>query len=210
MARVGNDEKRLHTFISSIGRTLSKGDDGSFDKVIQTLARSVLPGAAKRGDKATFQFIGKLTAKIYKPLDIKPEPFPGILLSSGGTFGIQKPGNRWDSPSRHWGVIEEHGGDFHTDAKPATATVQLGNFGRISGVVIVTRNGQFARLVNAKLQTSIDGKEWTDVHTFKKHSRIHRIDLAERNLTAGYVRVIHEGQPSLHFNRFLIYGKKTN
>lgn len=210
LARVGKDEKRLHAFIGSIGRTLSKGDSGSFEKVIQTLARAVLPDAAKRGDKATFQFIGKLTAKVYEPTAVKPDPFPGILLSSGGTFGIQKPGNRWDNPARHWGVIEEHGGDFHTDATPATATVQLGNFGRLSGVAIVTRNGWFGRLVGAKLQTSIDGKEWTTVHTFKKHAQVHRIDLTARNITAGYVRVIHEGQPSLHFHRFLVYGKKSN
>lgn len=207
---VGSDEKRLHAFISSIGRSLSKGKNGSFNSVINTLARSVLPDAAKRGDKATFQYIGKLTAKIHKASEIKPEKFPGILLSSGGTFGIQKPGNRWDNPSRHWGVIEEHGGDFHTATKPATATVQLGNYGHLSGVVIVTRNGQFARLVNAKLQSSIDGKEWVDLHTFKKHGRIHRIDLTEKKINAGYVRVIHKGQPSLHFHKFLVYGKKKN
>jgi hypothetical protein len=32
-----------------------------------------------------------------------------------------------DNPSRHWGVIEDHGVDFHNDATLATATVQLGN-----------------------------------------------------------------------------------
>lgn len=210
LGRVGKDEKRLHAFIGAIGRSLSKGKDGSFNKVIETLARSVLPDAAKRGDKATFQYIGKLTAKIYPASTIKPEPFPGILLSSGGTFAIQKPGNRWDAPARHWGVIEEHGGDFHTSNKPATATIQLGNYGRISGVVIVTRNGNFHRLVNAKLQSSIDGKEWTDLHTFKRHGRIHRVDLTKQNINAGYVRVIHNGQPSLHFHKFLVYGKKKN
>ncbi len=213
LKRVGTDEKRLQSFIATIGRSLTKSTQEkgeSFNGVINSLARSVLPDAAKRGDKATFQYIGKLTGKTYATSDIKPEKFPGILLSSGGTFGIQKPGNRWDNPSRHWGVIEEHGGDFHTATKPATATVQLGNYGHISGVVIVTRNGHFARLVNAKLQSSIDGKEWTDIHTFKKQGRIHRIDLTKQKINAGHVRVIHEGQPSLHFHKFLVYGKKKN
>lgn len=210
LARVGKDEDRLHAFIGGIGRVLSKGKDGSFDKVIDSLAAKILPDAARRGDKATFQYIGKLTARNYPASTVKPEKFPGILLSSGGTFGIQKPGNRWDNPARHWGVIEEHGGDFHTSHKPATATVQLGNYGRLSGVVIVTRNGHFGRLVNARLQASMDGKEWTDLHTFSKRARVHRIDLRDKKITAGYVRVIHEGQPSLHFHKFLVYGAKSN
>ncbi|MGB0774374.1 MAG: hypothetical protein ACPG32_00060 [Akkermansiaceae bacterium] len=210
LERIGKDEKRLQTFLASVGKVLSKGKSGSYNKVIESLAKKILPDAARRGDKATFQYIGKLTAKIYPASKVKTEKFPGILLSSGGTFAIPKPGNRWDAPARHWGVIEEHGGDFHTSTKPATATVQLGNYGQLSGAVIVTRNGQFARMVNAKLQSSIDGKEWTDLHTFKKHTRIHRVDLTKRKINAGYVRVIHEGQPSLHFHMFHVYGKKQN
>jgi hypothetical protein len=133
-----------------------------------------------------------------------------MLLSSGGTFGIQKPGNRWDTPARHWGVIEEHGGDFHTDAKPATATIQLGNFGRLSGVVIVTRGGNVGRLNGAILQASTDGETWTDLHTFGNVSQVQRIDLQDRQIDAGFVRVIHHGHPSLHFHKFLVYGHKQN
>lgn len=213
LARTKDDEKRFHAFIGNISKSLAKdtsSDGDQYKNVITTLARSVLPKAAAAGDKATFQAIGKLTAGVSKKSDVTPEKFPGILLSSGGTFGIQKPGNRWDNPSTHWGVIEEHGGDFHTDATPATATIQLGNYGDLTGVVLVTRNGQFSRLVNAVLQTSIDSKEWTDVHTFKKHGRIHRIDLRGKKISAGYVRIIHEGQPSLHFHKFLVYGDKKN
>lgn len=213
LERTKDDEKRFHSFIGAISKSLAKNNDSNddqYNKVITTLARSILPKAAASGDKATFQAIGKLTAGVFEKSEITPEKFPGILLSSGGTFGIQKPGNRWDNPSRHWGVIEEHGGDFHTSNTPATATIQLGNYGDLTGVVIVTRNGQFARLVNAVLQTSIDGKEWTDVHTFKKHGRIHRIDLRGKKISAGYVRVIHEGQPSLHFHKFHVFGDKKN
>lgn len=210
LGRVGKDEKRLQTFLAAVGKSLSKGKGDSFAKVIDTLAAKILPDAAKRGDKATFQYIGKLTAKNYEANKISPKKFPGILLSSGGTFGIQKPGNRWDAPSRHWGVIEEHGGDFHTDSKPATATVQLGNYGRISGVVIVTRGGNIGRLNGAILQTSINGTDWTDAYTFDKASHVNRIDLADKEIDAGYVRVIQNNHPSLHFHKFLVYGKKQN
>ena len=210
LARVGKDESRLQKFLAAVGKSLSKNKGDNFAKVIDTLAAKILPDAAKRGDKATFQYIGKLTAKNYEAYKISPDKFPGILLSSGGTFGIQKPGNRWDNPSRHWGVIEEHGGDFHTSATPATATIQLGNYGRISGVVIVTRGGNVGRLNGAILQTSINGTDWTDVHIFKGVKQVNRIDLADKDLDAGYVRVLHKGQPSLHFHKFLVYGKKQN
>lgn len=214
LERTKSDQKRFQSFIGSISRSLAKNttsnDGDQYKKIIEILARSILPKAASSGDKETFQAIGKLTAGVSEKQSVTPKKFPGILLSSGGTFAIQKPGNRWDDPSRHWGVIEEHGGDFHTSNTPATATVQLGNYGDLTGINIVTRNGQFARLVGAKLQTSIDGKEWTDIHTFKKHGQVHRIDLRGKNISAGYVRVIDEEQPSLHFQKFHIYGDKKN
>jgi hypothetical protein len=212
MRRAGDQGDRLKQFIATIGRSLSSGGGGSSDTsaVIDTLAATVLPKAAAQGDRETFQFIGRLTAKNYEPHPLSPESFPGMLLSSGGTFGIQKPGNRWDTPARHWGVIEEHGGDFHTDAKPATATIQLGNFGRLSGVVIVTRGGNVGRLNGAILQASTDGETWTDLHTFGNVSQVQRIDLQDRQIDAGFVRVIHHGHPSLHFHKFLVYGHKQN
>lgn len=214
LERTKNDPQRFQSFIGSISKSLannsSSNDGDSYKNVILTLARSVLPKAAASGDKATFQAIGKLTADVFDKQSVSPEKFPGILLSSGGTFAIQEPGNRWDDPSRHWGVIEEHGGDFHTNITPATATIQLGNYGDLTGIVLVTRGGQFQRLVGAKRQTSIDGTEWTDVHTFTKRGQVHRIDLRGKKISAGYVRVIDEGQPSLHFHKFHVYGNKKN
>jgi hypothetical protein len=210
MERVGEDEKRLGQFMTAIAQTLSKQKGADLSNVTDTLARTVLPQAAKRRDKATFQYIGKLTSKNYEPHPISPETFPGILLSSGGTFGIQKPGNRWDNPSRHWGVIEEHGGDFHTDTTPATATVQLGNYGRVTGVVIVTRGGSVGRLNGAQIETSIDGENWKSVHTFSKVSQVQRIDLSDQKIDVGFVRVIHPSQPSLHFHKLHVYGHKKN
>lgn len=208
--REGEDEKRFQRFVAIIGKSLERTRDGEATDVIDTLAAKLLPSAAERGDKATFQFIGKLTAKNHEPLAINPEKFPGTLLSSGGTFSIQKPGNRWDNPSQHWGVIEEHGGDFHTDTTPAIATVQLGDFGKLTGVVIVTRGGNIGRLNGAVLQTSMDGTAWTDVHIFTNVSQIQRIDLAEKDITAAYVRVMQPAHGSLHFHKFLVYGQKQN
>jgi len=211
LQQIGDDEPRLQRYIAGLSRALSTGGDtNAYRKVVETMAAKVLPDAARRGDRATFQFVGKLSAKYYQPCDITPEPFPGILLSSGGAFSITKPGNRWDSPSQHWGVIEPHGGTFHTDHTPATATVQLGNFGRLTGVVIVTRNSHFYRMGDAKLQISTDGERWTDVHTFTKHQRVYRIDLSDRNLDAGYVRVLQPNHGSIHFNKFHVYGHKQN
>ncbi len=211
MRRTGDDGERLKRFIATIGRSISRqSDKGDTSGVIDTLAAAILPKAAAQGDRDTFQFIGRLTAENYDPHPIEPEGFPGMLLSSGGTFGIQAPGNRWDNPARHWGVIEEHGGDFHTNTKPATATVRLGNFGRLSGVVIVTRGGHVGRLNGAVLQASADGETWSDLHTFQNVSRVQRIDLREQEVDAGFVRVIQNGHPSLHFHKFLVYGRKQN
>jgi hypothetical protein len=210
MERVGSDQARRQQFVATIGKSLSQSGDDNFSGVIDTLAATLLPSAAAQGDKATFQFIGKLTAKNYEPSSITPAQFSGTLLSSGGTFAIAKPGNRWDKPARHWGVIEEQGGFFHTDSTPATATVQLGNFGKLSGVVIVTSDSHIGRLNGAVLQTSPDGATWTDVHTFAAVSREQRIDLRDRDITAGYVRVLHPHQAFLHFEKFLVYGLQQN
>ena len=210
LGRVEKDDKRRQSFIASMGKSLSSSKGDNFGKVVDQLAARILPDAAKKGDKASFQYIGKLTKKNYAECNVKPEPFPGILLSSGGIFQIQQPGNRYDSPARHWGVIEEHGGSFHTAAKPATATVRLGNHGRISGVVIVLRAGRTDRIVGSKLQVSANGKDWKDVHTFKIRNRVHRVDLSKQKINAGFVRVYQPNHPSLHFNKLLIYGKKQN
>jgi len=210
LKRTAKDENRRVTFIKNIGQGLSKNSSDGSNDVIETLAKKILPDAAAQGDKATFQFIGKLTAKTYKPNEISPEPFPGILLSSGGTLAIDKPNNRYDNAAKHWGVIETHGGDFHTGSDKPHVTVQLGNYGLLSGVVIVTRDGHIGRLNGAILETSIDGQDWKTIHTFNKAKRINRILLADQKISAGYIRVTHPGGQPLHFNKFLTYGKKQN
>jgi|GEM_PF-1061318 len=209
-AACGKDAERKQAFVRAITAGLSSaaGEDAADTTVM--LARRLLPDAAASGDKETFQFLGRLAAKSYPPCPVPIDPFPGELLSAGGTFSIAAAGNRWDDPSRHWGVIEEHGGDFHTDATPAHATIRLGNFGQLSGVVIVQREGNVGRLAGATLQVSMDGTEWKTVHTFDKPGRVERIDLRSRNLEAGFVRVLQEKGPHLHFNRFLVYGDKRN
>lgn len=210
LSRIGKNDDRRTKFIASIGKGLSKGKGSDFNEVIVTLAQKILPDAAKNGDKATFQFIGELTKRVFKPCEISPEKFPGILLSSGGTFRIDEPGNRYDNPAQHWGVIEEHGGYFHTGNKDPHATIQLGNYGLLSGVIIVTREGHIGRLNGAILETSLDGNEWTTVHTFSNVKRINRIPLADKKIEAGYVRVSHPKKEHLHFEKFLVYGKKIN
>lgn len=208
---IGKDEKRRQHYIANISRKLQKnGDENAHRNMVESMAAKILPYAAEQGDRATFQFIGKMASEFYPPIEIQTEPFPGILLSSGGTLSLTKPGNRWDNPVQHWGVIEPHGGYFHTDHTPATATVQLGNFGRLSGVVIVLRPTHLERMEGARLEVSTDGREWNTVHTFKAHQRIHRIDLRDQNINAGYVRVIQPNHGSIHFQKFHVYGIKQN
>ena len=209
-AAIGEDATRREQFL--VGVLQAVGDDGEAASAdtLAVLARRLLPEAAATGDKATFQFLGRLVGKQFPPCDVAVDPFPGILLSSGGTLAIAAPGNRYDAPEQHWGVIEPHGGYFHTDAQPATVTVQLGNFGQLTGVVIVQRPSHLGRLNGAKLQASANGEDWTDVYTFQNAGRIERINLEGRGINAGYVRVLQEGGPSLHFNRFLVFGIKQN
>lgn len=82
---VGSDERRRQLYIANISRKLSKDkDSNTYQQVIENMAAKVLPYAASQSDRATFQFVGKMASEFYPPSDIFPEPFPGILLSSGG------------------------------------------------------------------------------------------------------------------------------
>jgi hypothetical protein len=207
---IGNDADRRQRFLAEIFETVGPDGETTSADTISALARRLLPEAAATGDKATFQFIGRLAGKQFPPCDLSPDPFPGTLLSSGGTLAVAAAGNRYDSPEMHWGVIEPQGGYFHTDVQPATVSVQLGNFGRLSGVVIVQRPSHIGRLDGARLQVSADGERWTDVHTFQDSKRVERIDLQGREIDAGFVRVVQDHGRCLHFNRFLVYGTKQN
>ena len=209
-ASVGDDAARRQQFLEGIMEAVGSNETTASADTIAALARRLLPEAASSGDKTTFQFIGRLASASYPACDVSPDIFPGMLLSSGGTLAIASPGNRYDAVEQHWGVIEPYGGFFHTDAQPAFATVRLGNFGRLSGVVIVQRPSHIGRLNGAKLQVSVDGETWSDIYTFANAQRIERVDLRGRNVDAGYVRVLQENGPSLHFNRFLVFGEKQN
>lgn len=206
------DQKRRSEFIVGLGKSLdgNKGDGEGYSETVIQLANSLLPPAAASGDKSTFQFIGKLASQYYPAIEDKTEPFPGVLLSSGGILTISRPGNRWDRPYQHWGVLEPRGGFFHTDAAPADATVQLGNLGRLSGVVITQPWGNHGRLNGAVLQASSDGQEWIDLHTFTEAKTVERIDLSDRTVDASHVRVHQPNGPHLHFNKFHVYGTKRN
>ncbi|MFM7035907.1 MAG: discoidin domain-containing protein [Planctomycetia bacterium] len=205
----GNDGARKQSFIRAITAGLVEDSSDDSTETTVVLARRLLPEAAASGDKETFQFLGRLASRGYAACAVAVEPFPGQLLSAGGTFSIAAAGNRFDDPSQHWGVIEEHGGYFHTDAKPAHATIRLGNFGRLSGVVIL-HGHHIGRLSGAVLQTSLDGENWKTVHTFTNPNPLERIDLQDRGIEAGFVRVLQENGPHLHFSRFLVYGEKRN
>ena len=192
----------------------SAGGGEGRNAVLKQLARTMLPPAAAEGDLDTFQRIGQKTKSLFKPRtllsEMKIEPFEGELLSSGGALSIFKPGNRWDSPEKHWGVLEEHGGWFHTDnGETPWFEVELPKFGDLTGIILDSRNGQPGRAKGVRILVSEDGESWTQVgQTPTGHSQ-QRIDLSEKKPRARFVRFERDGE-CLHYYRVLIYGEPAS
>jgi hypothetical protein len=174
----------------------------------------MLPAAADEHDLDTFQRIGQTASSLYEPrtplADMNVEPFDGELLSSGGALRIYKPGNRWDSPEKHWGVLEEHGGWFHTDnGERPWFEVELPRFGDLTGIVLDSRSGQPGRAKGVRILVSEDGEQWTQVSTTTTGRPLQRIDLGETRPRARFVRFERDGQ-CLHYHRILIYGEPVS
>ncbi len=178
--------------------------------VLAQLAKNMLPAAAEERDLDTFQRIGKTASALYEPrqtlAEMNIEPFDGELLSSGGALRIFNPGNRWDSPEKHWGVLEEYGGWFHTDNGDLPwFEVELPKFGNLTGVILDSRVGQPGRAKGVRILVSEDGQAWTEVGKTNSGKPQQRIDLQETNPLARFVRFERDGQ-CLHYHRILIYG----
>jgi hypothetical protein len=174
----------------------------------------MLPAAADEHDLDTFQRIGKASSSLYAPrktlADMKVEPFAGELLSSGGAIRIFKPGNRWDSPEKHWGVLEEHGGWFHTqNGETPWFEIELPRFGNLSGIILDSRRGQPGRANGVRILVSDDGEQWTQVGKTTSGSPMQRIDLGQTRPRARFVRFERDGQ-CMHYHRVLIYGERAS
>ncbi len=211
--KVKEDESLSGSFEQVLLDESSSGGEGR-NAVLKQLAGSMLPAAAAGGDLETFQRIGQKTKALFEPRvslsELNIEPFEGELLSSGGAISIFKPGNRWDSPEKHWGVIEEYGGWFHTDnGETPWFEVELPKFGDLTGVILDSRNGQPGRAKGVRILVSEDGESWTQVgQTPTGHSQ-QRIDLSETKPRARFVRFERDGS-CLHYYRILIYGEPAS
>lgn len=212
-AKAGEDEAKNARLERALLRR-TKGKSEGRDAILRSLARAALPAAAEAHDLETFQRVGRAASRL---TPARPslrasniEPFPGALLSRGGALRIFKPGNRWDGPERHWGVLEERGGDFHTENGTLPwFEVELPNFGELSGIILEGRHGQQQRYEGARILVSSDGSEWQQVATLEGRKNWYRIDLGESNPRARFVRVERDGQ-CMHFHRVLIYGRKAS
>ncbi|MCH2135144.1 MAG: discoidin domain-containing protein [Phycisphaerales bacterium] len=184
------------------------------EAVLRQLARTMLPAAAQNRDLETFQRIGRRASSLFEPRptleELKVEAFPGELLSSGGALRIFKPGNRWDSPEQHWGVLEHHGGFFHTDnGKTPWFEVELPGYGDLSGIVLEARGGHPARVKGVRVLVSEDGSNWKQVGVTTS-GRVHqRIDLTDSTPRARFIRFERDGQ-CLHYHRILVFGRRAS
>lgn len=190
------------------------GDDSGRKAVLKQMARTMLPAAADEHDLDTFQRIGRAATALYEPrkslAELNIQPFAGALLSSGGALRIFKPGNRWDSPEKHWGVLEEHGGWFHTDnGEKPWFEIELPGYGHLSGVVLESRSGHPGRATGVRVLVSEDGESWTQVGVTPNGSTVQRIDLSGSHPRAKFVRFERDGQ-CLHYHRILIYGERAS
>jgi hypothetical protein len=184
------------------------------DQVLRQLAKTMLPAAAEANDLATFQRIGKAASRLYEPrpslAESGIEPFPGDLLSSGGALRIWEPGNRWDAPEAHWGVLEERGGDFHTQVgEQPWFEIELPQFGELEGIILEGRRGQAHRGADARILVSADGVNWEQVATLEGARIWYRVDLSETRPRARFIRVERDGK-CMHFPRVLVYGRRAS
>ncbi len=209
--RCGDDEQAWVDFQNWLVKRLAREED-NVDSIIRNLGRTAMPAAAKRGDRASYQAIGKLCSRLYKP---KPtdgvKPFAGELLTEGGYLNISGIGERYDSPEQHWGILNMHGGALHTNSTETPwIEVRLGNFGRLNGLVIQNRAGGYQwRAGGARVLVSTDGDKWKQIAVLEGAKTFYRIDLTDSKPLAGWLRIERDGH-CMHFARILAYGKRVN
>lgn len=200
-------------FMEAMVKGIQRGKGMSADDRDKLLAPALL-AAEKSRDMNTFQAIGNMLSDKYKKPAAKlpaHEPFPGKLASQGGLVWTSSTSN-WDNPCAHWGLLEPCGGTFHTGKDTdAYLAVQLPRQVNVTGVVIITPDGNHQRMNNMKIQVSEDGENWTDVHQFGPcKQRVMRADLGGKLPLAKYVRILRPGGPDFfHLNAVFVYGNQA-
>ena len=185
-------------------------DKGNKDK----LQATAIVGAENNRDIDTFQSISLQYHDRCKP-DLPPfEAFEGELLSSGGSIRFSSLSPQYDDPLKHWGVIESCGGLFHTknELDEEWAEITMPKPGMLSGVIIVTTGANHERLHDWKIETSMDGNEWTTAGALPDpvENQLIRLDLSRKKIMAKYVRIVRGGQKDfLSLKAILVFGQKA-
>ena len=202
-------------FFASLGRVFSSASSASSanneDGIKAALGPAVI-AAEKAGNIDAFQSLGKAGAAFRAKNMTTVDPFPGILLSSGGLLQTSSTCN-YDQPINHWGVIEEEGGSFHTDRQVRPNTVvRLGKLGDVSGIVILgTDYGQNGgRQMPLKVSVSEDGTTWTEVFRTTEQRGPWRIPLAGKAERVLYVKAERDDDRNefFHLAGIRVYGRK--
>lgn len=226
-AASGAYAKAIGDFFASQG---DKADKGQAAGMISAGLRK----ASEAGDFATYSTWQNLAKKLLPPVtpgDVylnpqqvtarpKAEAFPDTLLSATGMLrtSSQAASDRPLSYGQVLGGGELGFFDTANEAKP-WAQVVLAGEGELSGIVLVDRY-EFAPEqawdVPLKVETSTDGKTWTQVALLEKAQDVYRVDLQGKSVRAKFVRIERQVGPDgakpnngrLHMRNFLVYGRK--
>jgi len=207
-AQVASNPQWQTRFLTKLA-SLSSAQGGLSEDSLRKVLGEALVAAGQNGDMATFQAIGKMLAKDYKPMLPKFEPFAGDLLSSGGVVKFSSVSKRFGQAWQHWGLLENCGGSFHTDnQQDAWIELRLPRVGELSGIVVVLTPNQHHRLKNLQVEISADGTSWQQVSVLANPKRVERIEL-KNTPQAQFVRITRKGKDFFHLNAVLVYGKRN-
>lgn len=179
------------------------------DALLSLCSQAIL-GAEANKDLSTFQAIGKIVKDKMGVTLPEYEKFPGELLSSGGMI-IPSATCGYDVPYKHWGVLEECGGFFHTPSmENATVLVELPKMSDINGVVLVLWPNFVGRCGNMIIEVSEDGQTWKKVHQFEGAQHVQRADLQASPQRGRFIRITRPGGDFFHLNAIHVYGKRAS
>ncbi len=202
-------------FLGAMTSALGGNASASSDEDREKLLGPVILAAEAAGDLNSYNSLASSLPDKYKNPPAKLPQVPVLqdqLVSRGGMIRASSTSN-WDKPCGHWGVLEPKvGGSFHTGKdKDAWVVVTLPKQANLTGIVLVTTDGNLQRLNNMKVQVSETGKDddWRDVAQLGPcKQKVLQIDLSSERPLAKFVRILRPGGPDFfHLRGIFIYGK---
>lgn len=190
--QVADDPDKQQKFFDTVTRMLARPGMVGLD-ALTMLANQIMINAQKNGDMDTFQIVGKLMKKQFKPSLPKVRKPSGELLSRGGfvSFDSYRPEfeeNRWQA----WGILEECGGMTvcGKDAKNPYALVKLPCMGVINGITVicepVEEGGKPAAL---EIEVSANGIDWEPFGKVDEMLDINIVNMKNTPKSAQQIRV---------------------